>query len=309
MVVHDPVLLKEVVEFLRPVDEEGILVDATLGLGGHAEGLLKQYPRVAVLGIDRDPQALTQSRARLAPFGERVRIREGRYEMFIEILDAERIEKVDGTLADLGVSSLQLDDPQRGFSFRREGPLDMRMSAEGPTAADLVNGLDEQELVRILREYGEEPMARRIARAIIEARPLQTTTQLAEVVRSVKRRNPRGDKIDPATLTFQGLRIATNEELVGLEKFVSDVVGRLKTGARIGVISFHSLEDRVIKRAFRRLEGECICPPRMPFCRCGARQVVKILTKRPIEAQQEEVSRNPRARSAKLRVAEKVISD
>jgi len=305
MVVHDPVLLKEVVEFLRPVDEDGILVDATLGLGGHAEGLLKQYPRVAVLGIDRDPRALTQSRARLAPFGERVRIREGRYEMFIEILDAERIEKVDGTLADLGVSSLQLDDPQRGFSFRLEGPLDMRMSAEGPTAADLVNGLDEQELVRILREYGEEPMARRIARAIIEARPLQTTTQLAEVVRSVKRRNPRGDKIDPATLTFQGLRIATNEELVGLEKFVSDVVGRLKTGARIAVISFHSLEDRVIKRAFRRLEGECICPPRMPFCRCGARQVVKILTKRPIEAQQEEVSRNPRARSAKLRVAEK----
>ena len=305
MVVHDPVLLKEVVEFLRPVDEEGILVDGTVGLGGHAEGLLKQYPRVAVLGIDRDPRALTQSRVRLAPFGQRVRIREGRYEMFIEILDAERIEKVDGTLADLGVSSLQLDDPQRGFSFRLEGPLDMRMSAEGPTAADLVNGLDEQELVRILREYGEEPMARRIARAIIEARPLQTTTQLAEVVRSVKRRNPRGDKIDPATLTFQGLRIATNEELVGLEKFVSDVVGRLKTGARIAVISFHSLEDRVIKRAFRRLEGECICPPRMPFCRCGARQVVKILTKRPIEAQQEEVSRNPRARSAKLRVAEK----
>ena len=306
MVAHDPVLLKEVVEYLRPVDEDGILVDATLGLGGHAEGLLKQFPRVAVLGIDRDPQALTQSRARLAPFGERVRIREGRYEMFIEILDAERIEKVDGTLADLGVSSLQLDDPQRGFSFRLEGPLDMRMSAEGPTAADLVNGLDEQELVRILREYGEEPMARRIARAIVDARPLQTTTQLAEVVRSVKRRNPRGDKIDPATLTFQALRIATNEELVGLEKFVSDVVSRLKIGARIAVISFHSLEDRVIKRAFRRLEGECICPPRMPFCRCGARQVVKILTKRPIEAQQEEISRNPRARSAKLRVAEKV---
>jgi 16S rRNA (cytosine1402-N4)-methyltransferase len=308
MVVHDPVLLKEVIEFLRPVDEDGILVDATLGLGGHAEGLLKQYPRVTVLGIDRDPRALTQSRERLAPFGDRIRIREGRYELFIEILDAERIEKVDGTVADLGVSSLQLDDPRRGFSFRLEGPLDMRMSAEGPTAADLVNGLDEQELVRILREYGEEPMARRIARAIIDARPLQTTTQLAEVVRGVKRR-ARGEKIDPATLTFQGLRIATNEELVGLEKSVSDVVSRLKTGARIAVISFHSLEDRVIKRAFRRLEGECICPPRMPFCRCGARTVVKILTKRPIEAQQEEISRNPRARSAKLRVAEKVTSD
>lgn len=305
MVSHDPVLSKEVLEFLRPVDANGFLVDATVGLGGHSEELLGRYSQVTVLGIDRDPQALARSRARLAPFGDRVKLREGRYESLIDMLEAERIREIDGLLADLGISSMQLDDGTRGFSFRMEGPLDMRMSAEGPTAAELVSRLDEGELTRILREYGEEPMARRIARAIVQARPIETTTQLAEVVRSVKRKRP-GEKIDPATLTFQALRIATNEELTGLEKFIEDAVGRLKRGARIAVISFHSLEDRLVKRTVRRLEGECVCPPRMPFCRCGAKQVVKVLTRRPVEAGEEEVSRNPRARSAKLRVAERV---
>ena len=305
MVSHDPVLLKEVLEFLRPVDADGVLVDATVGLGGHSEELLKRYSRVRLLGIDRDPQALTRSRARLARFGDRVKLRQGRYESLIDMLEAERIREIDGLLADLGVSSLQLEDPSRGFSFRLEGPLDMRMGAEGPTAAELVNQLDEGELARILREYGEEPMARRIARAIVEARPIETTARLAETVRSVKRKRP-GEKIDPATLTFQALRIATNDELSGLEKFIDQSVGKLKGGGRIAVISFHSLEDRVVKRTLRRLEGECVCPPRMPFCRCGARQVVKVLTKRPVQAGDEEVSRNPRARSAKLRVAERI---
>ena len=280
-------------------------MDATVGLGGHAEALLRQHSSVTVLGIDRDPQALAKSRERLALFGERVRLRQGRYESLIDILEAERIAEIDGLLADLGVSSLQLDDAARGFSFRVEGPLDMRMSSAGPTAADLVNGLEEAELMRILREYGEEPMARRIAAAIVAARPIETTTQLAEVIRSVKRKRPH-EKIDPATLSFQALRIATNEELTGLERFLEDAVGRLKPGGRIAVISFHSLEDRVVKRTLRRLEGECVCPPRMPFCRCGAKQVVKVLTRKPVKAGEEEMARNPRSRSARLRVAERV---
>lgn len=293
---------------LRPVEQDGILVDGTVGLGGHTEELLGRYPGVRVLGIDRDPQALARARERLARFGERVRLRRGRYESLIDILNSEQIGKVDGVLADLGVSSLQLDQPQRGFSFRQEGPLDMRMSGEGPTAAELVNRLEEGELARILREYGEEPMARRIARTIVEAReeaPIETTTQLADLVRGVKRPRPH-QKIDPATLTFLALRIATNEELAGLEPFLIDAVERLKPGGRIAVISFHSLEDRVVKRTLRRLEGQCICPPRMPYCRCGAKQTVKVLTRRPIEADEEQVARNPRARSARLRVAEKL---
>jgi len=305
---HDPVLLQRVVELLRPVEEEGILVDATVGLGGHSEELLSRYPGVRLLGIDRDPQALARSRERLARFGERVRLRRGRYESLIDILNSETIGEVDGIVADLGLSSLQLDKPERGFSFRQEGPLDMRMSGEGTTAAELVNSLDEAELARILRQYGEEPMARRIAKAIVEAReasPIKTTAQLADVVRRVKRPRPH-EKIDPATLTFQALRIATNEELVGLESFLVEATGRLKSTARIVIISFHSLEDRIVKRTFRRLEGQCVCPPRMPYCRCGAKQIVKVLSKRPIEADRDEVQRNPRARSAKLRAAEKL---
>jgi 16S rRNA (cytosine1402-N4)-methyltransferase len=202
---------------------------------------------------------------------------------------------------------MQLDDASRGFSFRFEGPLDMRMGSEGTSAADLVNTLDEYELTRIIREYGEEPMARRIARAIVEARteaPIDTTVRLAEVIRGVKK--PRFKEIDPSTLTFQALRIATNEELVGLDRFVDDAASVLETGARMAIISFHSLEDRIVKRAFRRLEGECTCPPNMPVCGCGATQVIEALTGRPVTASEEEEERNPRARSAKLRVAERV---
>ena len=304
---HEPVLFEEVLGFLRPSREDGVMVDATVGLGGHAEGLLVRHPRVRLLGIDRDPEALERSGERLSRFGDRVTLVRGRHESLIDILKQQGIGQVSGLLADLGVSSMQLDDAARGFSFRFEGPLDMRMGSEGKTAADLVNTLEERELATIIRDYGEEPMARRIARAIVDARseaPIETTTRLAEVIRSVKK--PRFNEIDPSTLTFQALRIATNEELVELETFVDAAVDVLESGARVAIISFHSLEDRIVKRAFRRLEGECTCPPGMPVCGCGAKAIVKILTGRPVTASEEEMQRNPRARSAKLRVAEKL---
>jgi 16S rRNA (cytosine1402-N4)-methyltransferase len=309
---HEPVLFSEVLEALEPNRGDGVLVDATVGLGGHAEALLERNPDVRLVAIDRDPEALERSRQRLSRFGDRVTFVRGRHESLIDILKQLEIATVSGLLADLGVSSMQLDDAARGFSFRFEGPLDMRMAGtgdEGRSAADLVNRLDEYELAKIIRDYGEEPMARRIARAIVAARdeaPITTTTRLTEVIRSVKKSRPKD--IDPSTLTFQALRIATNEELIGLDRFVDDAVSVLETGARVAVISFHSLEDRIVKRAFRRLEGECTCPPNMPVCGCGAKALVRILTGRPVTASEEELQRNPRSRSAKLRVAERIES-
>jgi 16S rRNA (cytosine1402-N4)-methyltransferase len=309
---HEPVLFSEVLEALEPNRDDGVLVDATVGLGGHAEALLERNPGVRLVAIDRDPEALERSRQRLGRFGDRVTFVRGRHESLIDILKQLDIATVSGLLADLGVSSMQLDDAARGFSFRFEGPLDMRMAGtgdEGRSAADLVNRLDEYELAKIIRDYGEEPMARRIARAIVAARdeaPITTTTRLTEVIRSVKKSRPQD--IDPSTLTFQALRIATNEELIGLDRFVDDAVSVLETGARVAVISFHSLEDRIVKRAFRRLEGECTCPPNMPVCGCGAKALVRILTGRPVTASEEELQRNPRSRSAKLRVAERIES-
>jgi 16S rRNA (cytosine1402-N4)-methyltransferase len=304
---HEPVLLSEVLEYLEPNRPDGTLVDATVGLGGHSEALLERHPNVRLVAIDRDPQALERSQERLSRFGDRVTFVRGRHESLIDILKQHQIDKVSGLLADLGVSSMQLDDAARGFSFRFEGPLDMRMGDAEKSAADLVNALDEYELARIIRDYGEEPMARRIARAIVAAReeaPIETTSRLTEVIRSVKK--ARYNEIDPSTLTFQALRIATNEELVGLDRFAEDAVSMLEPGARVAIISFHSLEDRIIKRAFRRLAGECTCPPHMPVCGCGAQTSIEILTGRPVTASEEEEGRNPRARSAKLRVAERV---
>ncbi|HEX7152768.1 MAG TPA: 16S rRNA (cytosine(1402)-N(4))-methyltransferase RsmH [Thermoanaerobaculia bacterium] len=309
--MHAPVLFEEVLDALRPSRPDGTLVDATVGLGGHAEGLLERYPEARLIAIDRDPEALERSKERLSRFGDRVSFHRGRHEELIDILKQSGSHAVSGAvsglLADLGISSMQLDDPARGFSFRFDAPLDMRMGPESTSAAELVATLDEPELARILRDYGEEPMARRIARAIVEARaeaPIETTARLAEVIRSVKRSKPH--EIDPSTLTFQALRIAGNRELVDLDHFVDDAVSVLEPGARVAIIAFHSLEDRIIKRAFRRLEGECTCPPNMPVCGCGAQELIEILTGRPVTASEEELKRNPRARSAKLRVAEKV---
>ena len=304
---HEPVLLQNVIEYLRPAREDATIVDATVGLGGHAEALLRKHSRIRLIGIDRDPEALERSNERLRPFADRVTLVQGRHESLIEILKQHGHESVGGLVADLGVSSMQLDDATRGFSFRFDAPLDMRMGPDSTPAAELVNGLDEAELAKVLRDYGEEPMARRIARAIVEARAterIETTTRLSQVIRSVKRGKPHD--IDPATLTFQALRIAANAELVGLDQFVTDAVEVLEPGARIAIISFHSLEDRIVKLAFRRLEGQCVCPPGMPVCGCGAKAIVKVLTGKPVTASEDEVNRNPRSRSAKLRVAEKL---
>jgi 16S rRNA (cytosine1402-N4)-methyltransferase len=307
--MHQSVLLDEAVGFLRPSTADGVLVDATVGLGGHAEALLSRYPQVRLLAIDRDPRALGLAAERLAPFGSRVTFAQGRHETLIDILKQHDVAAASGILADLGVSSMQLDDASRGFSFRYDAPLDMRMGPDSTTAAELVNTLDEQELATILRDFGEEPMAKRIARAIVAARaeaPIDTTARLAEIVRSVKKSRPH--EIDPSTLTFQALRIAANGELTGLDRFIDDAVSVLDPGARIAIISFHSLEDRIVKRAFRRLEGECTCPPNLPVCGCGAEEIVTSLTGRPITASEDELQRNPRSRSAKLRVAEKLSS-
>jgi 16S rRNA (cytosine1402-N4)-methyltransferase len=303
---HEPVLFNEIVEYLRPAVDDGTLVDATVGLGGHADALLERYPRIRLLAIDRDPRALERSRERLARFEGRVTFAQGRHEQLIDILRQSNVGAVSGLLADLGVSSMQLDDASRGFSFRFDAPLDMRMGPDSQSAAELVNTLDVEALARIIREYGEEPSAWKIANAIVAARteaPIETTTQLAAVIRSVKKARPHD--IDPSTLTFQALRIAANEELVGLDRFVDDAVSSLVPDARIAIISFHSLEDRIVKRALRRLEGECTCPPGLPVCACGAKEIVNVLTGRPVTASEEEVQRNPRSRSAKLRVAEK----
>ncbi|HSP35912.1 MAG TPA: 16S rRNA (cytosine(1402)-N(4))-methyltransferase RsmH [Thermoanaerobaculia bacterium] len=301
---HEPVLLQEVVDHLRPPRADSLVVDATVGLGGHAEALLRIHPRLRLLAIDRDPEALERSRERLAPFADRVTFVRGRHESLIDILKQSNIVEIGGILADLGVSSMQLDDARRGFSFRAEGPLDMRMGPDSTPAAEIVNTFDEHELAKILRDWGEEPRAKRIARAIVGARPIETTTQLADVVRSVKRSKPH--EIDAATLTFQAIRIAANGELAGLDAFLDDAVSVLEPHARIAVIAFHSLEDRIVKLAFRRLEGECVCPPGMPVCGCGAKATVKVLTRHPLTAAEEEIERNPRSRSAKLRVAERV---
>jgi 16S rRNA (cytosine1402-N4)-methyltransferase len=303
---HASVLLKEVVDAFRTAPA-GVIVDATVGAGGHSEALLATFEASTLIGIDRDSRALAIAAERLKQFGSRVQLVIGRHEELIEILERIKVNELAGVLADLGVSSMQFDEAERGFSFRFDAPLDMRMAAEGETAAELLAHVDEAELMRILREYGEEPMARRIARAIVEEReiePITTTARLAGIIRKVKR-TPR-ERIDPATLTFQALRIAVNRELVELEKFLCDAIDRLVSGGVIAVISFHSLEDRIVKQTFRSLEGRCVCPPRMPVCRCGAVKKLEVLTRHPIEAGEEEVARNPRSRSAKLRVAVRV---
>lgn len=305
---HEPVLLSEVIEAFPPGGGPSLVVDATVGLGGHAGALLDADAARSLIGIDRDPDAIAIASERLARFGDRVRLVRGRHEELFDILNRLEVAHVDGVLADLGVSSLQLDEAARGFSFRNDAPLDMRMAQEGETAAEYLQHVDQSELERVLREYGEEPMARRIAGAIVRAReesPIESTLQLADVVRSVKPRR-WNDRIDPATLTFQAVRIAVNGEIERLAEFVTTAVSRIRPGGRLAVISFHSLEDRVIKKELRRLSGECTCPPKMPVCGCGAVASVRVLTRRPIEAKGEEVSRNPRSRSARLRVAERV---
>ncbi|HXU46563.1 MAG TPA: 16S rRNA (cytosine(1402)-N(4))-methyltransferase RsmH [Thermoanaerobaculia bacterium] len=309
-VAHTPVLLRETVELLAP-RRGGVFVDATLGLGGHAEAILDAGPAVRLVGIDRDPQALERARERLARFGERVRFVRGNFEDLAELLAGQG--PVAGILADLGVSSLQLDTPERGFSFRFDGPLDMRMGPEGPTAADLVNGLAEEELARIFWEYGDERQSRRIARAIVAERrvkPIGTTGELRATIDRAKRREPgardREGRVDPATRVFQALRIEVNRELSGLERFLAQAVERLEADGRLVVISYHSLEDRVVKNVLRDgARGEIDLVTGRPR---SESQVIEVLTRKPVRPTEAEVAWNPRSRSARLRAGRRLES-
>ncbi len=290
-------------EWLAP-ERGGFFVDATLGAGGHAEAILSRGPAVELLGIDRDPDALARAADRLARFPGRVRLVEADFGDLESALEGSPAP--DGILADLGVSSMQLDQGERGFSFRRDGPLDMRMGRSGRSAADIVATASVEELTRIFRDFGEERMAAKIARGIVAERtrgPIQTTRQLARIVAGEKGTR---EKIDPATRVFQALRIEVNQELVALARFLAAASARLNQGGRLAVISYHSLEDRIVKDVFRRESGVCLCPPKLPACVCGARTALKVLTRRPIRPGEAELARNPRSRSARLRVAEKV---
>ncbi|HLY37052.1 MAG TPA: 16S rRNA (cytosine(1402)-N(4))-methyltransferase RsmH [Candidatus Binatia bacterium] len=301
---HVPVMVGEAVEWLRP-RPGAFLVDATVGLGGHAVALLAAAPDARLLGIDRDPSALARARERLATHGERVVLRQARFADVARILSEIGWAGADAVLLDLGVSSLQLDEPARGFSFQNDGPLDMRMDPAAPvSAAALVNELPERDLARLIAEYGEEPRARAVARAIVRARPVATTAELARVVGAVLGRPRPGHH--PATRTFQAIRIAVNEELGELDRFLADGWSLLRPGGRLAVLAYHSLEDRRVKEAFRRWAATCLCPPRTPVCACGWSAKVRVLTRRPLRPTAEEIARNPRARSARLRVVERL---
>jgi 16S rRNA (cytosine1402-N4)-methyltransferase len=301
---HRPVLLEETLNFLAP-GRGGLFIDCTVGLGGHSEAILKSGEETRVLGMDLDPAALEYARNRLAPFGERFRAFQANFRAIREVLQDANEREPNGILVDLGVSSMQFDSPERGFSFRFDAPLDMRMDpTTGATAADLLQQLPESEIARIIFEYGEERHSRRIARRIVErreqGRPITTTAELADLVRLAIGGNQR-NQIHPATRTFQALRIAVNHELEGLGEFVESAVDLLIPDGRFAGISFHSLEDRILKRELRKLSGHCECPPRLPVCECGAREMVEVLTRRPVAPGPREVEENPRARSAKLR--------
>jgi 16S rRNA (cytosine1402-N4)-methyltransferase len=285
----------------------GRYIDATVGGGGHASAILAaSAPDGRLLGLDRDPAAVERARAHLASFGERTQIVHAPYVDLVDVARETGFLPADGALFDLGFSSSQIDDPARGFSFQYAGPLDMRYdpTGEAPTAAELINTLPAEALADLLWRYGEERRSRRIARAIVRARPLQTTSELVEVIlREVG--NPPGQRIHPATRTFQALRIAVNRELEMLQATLPEAVRALRPGGRLAVIAFHSLEDRIVKRFLRREEQACICPPEIPVCRCDHEPTLKVLTRKPVRPTDEEVATNPRSRSARLRVAER----
>ena len=305
---HESVLEGEVIQNLNLLGGS-LIVDGTLGDGGHTELLLKNTTSVRVLGIDRDMRAIERAEKRLAPFRDRITLVHGNFGDIKTILKKANVMIVDGLLLDLGVSSPQLDSPNRGFSFMRNGPLDMRMdSSQKITAADLLIELPDEKLVSVIKEYGEERFSKRIVRAIRQAQKqsaIKTTLQLSNIISSVIHAS-RQTKIHPATRTFQALRIAVNGELEHIKKALRDSVDILQESARVIVISFHSLEDRIVKNFFKTEEKGCVCPPKIPVCSCGHKQRLKIITRKPIIPAVEEVRRNSRASSAKLRVAERV---
>ncbi len=309
---HVPVLLHEVLDALDP-QPGGRYLDGTLGLGGHAEAVLRRAGEGArLVGLDRDGEALELARERLAPFGDRVSLAQNSYSRFGDVLGELGWDLVDGVLLDLGVSSLQLDEAERGFSFLHDGPLDMRMGGAfgAAPAASLVNKGSFERLKRVIARYGEEPLAGRIVRAILEARrqaPIETTGRLAAIVEQAYPAKMRAKaRNHPATRTFQALRMEVNQELDELQAFLGDIPAHVRAGGRIVIISFHSLEDRIVKRAFRAEAKGCICPPRQPLCTCGRLPRLEILTKKPVMATEAEMEANPRARSAKMRAARRL---
>lgn len=308
--IHRPVLLEECLEGLN-IHPDGIYVDGTLGRGGHSVEIAKRLnEKGRLICIDRDKVAIEEAARKLAPWKERVLFLHGDFREIDSMFDAAGISEVDGMLFDLGVSSPQLDDPSRGFSYQYDAPLDMRMNQDDVmTAHTIVNRWPKSEIQRILSQYGEERYAAAIASAICRAREreeLRTTAQLVSVIRSAMPAAALREKQHPAKRSFQGLRIAVNDELGAIATMLTKAISRLRPAGRIAVISFHSLEDRIVKSAFRQWAQGCTCPPEFPVCVCGKRPEMKIITKKPILPTEEELRENPRSRSAKLRVAEKI---
>lgn len=305
---HRPVLLAEAVAMLRPA-LEGTVIDCTVGAGGHAEALLEASQKMTMLGIDRDPEAVELARQRLFRFGGRVRVRQGNFRDLGTILAEEGVKEVAAAMFDLGVSGIQIRNPARGFSFMREGPLDMRMGPDSrDTAASLLARMDERELGRMIREYGEDPRARKIARRIVTDRERNLINTTSDLARAVAACVPgrRGRRTHPATRTFQAVRIGVNDELGALKLAMPQVLESLRPGGRMAFISFHSLEDRLVKRFLAGEARGCVCPPEIPVCRCDHRPRVAVLTRKPVTAGPRELEENPEARSAKLRAAEKL---
>jgi 16S rRNA (cytosine1402-N4)-methyltransferase len=309
---HIPVLFDAVLAFLQP-KAGGKYIDGTLGAGGHAIGIFQaSAPSGRLLAFDRDQEAIAFAGERFAEvdnrWNERVSFVHASYAEMGEVAPERGFDEVDGVLLDLGLSSRQLGKAERGFSFQLEGPLDMRFDpTHDVTAADLVNNLPEADLAELLWRYGEERHSRRYAREIVRSRPLATTSELAAVIAGAAR-GPR-ERLHPATKTFQALRIAVNEELTALEKGIAAAVDLLRPGGRLVIISFHSLEDRIVKRALRDLSRSCICPPKQPICTCNVQPVLRLVTRKAVSPSEAEAASNPRSRSAKLRAAEKLLID
>ena len=306
---HISVLLEECLEGLN-IKPDGIYVDGTLGGAGHSSRIAAELTTGMLIGIDRDPVALKAAGERLAPFGERVKLVHANFSEVAQVLQELNLSGMDGMLMDLGVSSPQLDDGQRGFSYMADAPLDMRMNGNDPfNAAQLVNTWSQAELKRILYDYGEERYAPQIAAAICrrrEQKPIETTLELVDIIRSAMPPAALREKQHPAKRSFQAIRIAVNDELSAVEKVMGDAIRLLKPGGRLAVITFHSLEDRIVKNAMAEAAKGCTCPPSFPVCVCGKKPLVKIISRKPITASEEELEQNPRSRSAKLRVCEKL---
>lgn len=309
---HVSVLLQECIDNLN-IKPDGIYVDGTMGGGGHSLEIAKRLENGRLICIDQDPNAHEAAGKRLAEYKDKITFVRDNFGNIRNILDELGIEKIDGMLLDIGVSSHQLDEAERGFSYQQDAPLDMRMNPDKPFSAyDVVNGYDEDELDRVIFTYGEERWARRIAQFIVKERaekPIETTGELVDIIKKAVPKGARKDGPHPAKRTFQAIRIEVNGELDVLQRAIDDVAERLSVGGRLCIITFHSLEDRIVKEAFRKQENPCICPPQFPVCVCGKKPLGRVITRKPILPSKEELAENPRSRSAKLRVLEGVSQD